>query len=271
MYNNIIPVNTLTLRPIYVSFYMPPIIFKGDPLGHIGINDVFCLLLKGSMVLFIEDNFYLVREGQLAFLPKGKLRRYTSLTKDITLYTMSFSAESDGANLMSELGLTEHNHVVTPDNIEEVTKLFEESGYVELKKDLIYNVAWSGNLLNIIRAYSLAAKKYSYVSDKRFDRVVGYMKSHIGENLTLNVLSDMMYMQPTYFCRRFKEIYGVSPLAYFATLRVYKAMELLLNSDMKNEDIAETLGIADVSYFSRWFKKSCGLSPSEYKSLFKNR
>jgi len=271
MYNNIVPAETLTLQPIYVSFYVPPITFKGDPIGHIGVNDVFMLILKGSMILFIDDNFYIAREGQLVFFPKGKMRRYTGLTKELTLYTMSFSAEADGVNLMDALKLSDRNHVVTPDNTDEVKILFENSGCVERKKDLIYNVSWAGNLLRIINIFEYFSKKYSYISDKRFDCVTEYMRSHINEGVALKELSDMVYMQPTYFCRRFKEIYGVSPISYFTTLRVYKAMELLINSDLNNEEISELLGINDVSYFSRWFKKSCGLSPGEYRIQFKKQ
>ena len=49
---------------------------------------------------------------------------------------------------------------------------------------------------------------------------------------------------------------------------VYKAMELLLTTDEDIENIAKSLGIDDASYFSRWFKKSCGIPPAECRKYF---
>ena len=262
---------TLTVSPIRVSFYMPPIVWKGDPVGHTGQNDVFLLVLKGSIVLFVDDDFYIVRSGQLVFLPKGKMRRYAGITKELTLYTMSFYAEADGINLMHGLGLTEHNHVISPENIEEVTKLFEDSAYVERNKDPIYNVIWTGNILSLIKTFALASQKQYYTGENRFDHVIEHMKVSLDRNLTLAELAEAAYMQPTYFCRCFKKVYGVSPVAYFTTLRVFRAMELLLEGNLSNEDISEKLGIKDISYFSRWFKQNCGLSPGEYKALFEKQ
>ena len=270
MNNKYFSAENITLKPQSVAFYVPPIVWKGDPVGHVGESDAFFLLLEGNVMLFIDDDFYIVRAGQLAFLPKNKTRRYTCMTKEIKLYTMRFSAEASGINLMRGLGLSEHNHVVTLDNVDEVTKLFENSAYVELNKDPIYNVVWAGNILSIIKIFAFASKKH-YVEDARFDSVVNYMKTHINESLTLEDLSGKVHMQPTYFCRRFHKVYGISPVAYNTTIRVYKAMELLINSDLNHENIAEILGINDVSYFSKWFKKNCGLSPSEYKNLFRKK
>ena len=97
------------------------------------------------------------------------------------------------------------------------------------------------------------------------------MKAQLDCPITIQELAEIVHMQPTYFIRRFKQTYGHAPLTYLKSLRVHKAMEMLLNTDMTIEDIAVSLGINDVAYFSRWFKKSCGLSPSEYrKCLYVN-
>ncbi len=56
--------------------------------------------------------------------------------------------------------------------------------------------------------------------------------------------------------------------AQFSTFRMHKAMELLLIAEANIEDISKMVGIEDSAYFSRWFKKNCGLSPSEYRKLF---
>ena len=59
------------------------------------------------------------------------------------------------------------------------------------------------------------------------------------------------------------------PLAYLNNIRMYKAMSLLAGTEESIEKIAKSVGIADASYFARMFKKHTGVSPTEYKNIFK--
>ena len=258
----------ITIKPTHIQFYIPPVVFKGDPVGHIGEVDVLFWLLEGELALFIGSDCYMMRAGQLAFLPKGKWRRYAALSNELRLYTMGFSAEADGMNLMQGLGLVEAEHVVNIENAEEMTALFEKSSFVGLHKDPISNVIWNANLLNVIKEFYLSVKKKNEGRDPRFAPVIDYMKAHLDKRVTIETLAEMVYMQPTYFIRRFKQNYNVSPMVYFKALQVNRAVVLLLTTDAEIEEIAKTFGMEDASYFSRWFKKSCGLSPAEYRKRF---
>lgn len=261
----------ITIEPVRIQFYVPPVVWKGDAVGHIGENDVFFWLLEGEVALFVEKECYIMRAGQLAFLPKGKFRRYTALSKDFSLYTMTFIAESDGINLMEGLGLTEKNHVVTVESPENLTGYFEKSSYVGMQKEPVNNFIWNTNIMNIIKEFCECAKKQTELKDDRFAPAVEYMQNNLNQNITIEHLAALVFMQPTYFIRRFKKVYNSSPMAYFKSLRINKAMEFLLTTDMEIENIAKELGIDDASYFSRWFKKSCGISPAECRKCFVNQ
>ena len=266
--NKINKCEKITVNPVRIQFYVPPVVWKGDPVGHMGENDVFFWLLEGEMALFIEKECYIMKKGQLAFLPKGKFRRYIALSNEFTLYTMSFVAESEGANLMGSLGLTENNHVVSVADPDELTKYFETSSYVGMHKEPVSNVIWNANILNIIRTFCQCVKMQTELKDERLTSAIRYMKNNLDKNITIEELASVSYMQPTYFIRRFKKCYNSSPMAYFKTLKINKAMELLLTTDDEIESIAKTLGIEDASYFSRWFKKSCAVSPAECRKYF---
>lgn len=260
----------ITIRPKHIHFYVPPITWKGDPVGHMGENDSFFWLVEGEVFLCIDKEYYLMKAGQLAFLPQGKFRKYTCLSGNFKLYTMSFHAEADNRNLMEGLGLFEENYVVNIENTEEMNRLFESSSWVEVHKDPINNVIWNANILHMIHTYAAARKEQNYLKDPRFIPVIEYIKNNLDKPLTIPELAEIVHMQPTYFIRRFKQIYGQAPMAYLKSFRVHKAMEMLLNTETNIEDIAVCLGINDAAYFSRWFKKSCGLSPSEYKKMLIN-
>lgn len=262
-------IDRVAIKPLYTHFYVPPISWKGDPVGHVGNNDTFFWLKEGEAILFVESESYHLKAGQLAFLPKGKVRKYTNITAEFSLYTMAFDAQNSGSSLMEDLGLYEPSFSVPIKDTAEMNRLFESSSFIGEQKDPIHSILWSANLLTIIQIYYNARKKQHALKDMRFLPVLDYMRLHMQEPVTIEELAALVSMKPTYFIRRFKQNYAISPMVYLKSLRIHKAMELMLNTEANIEDISKMVGIEDPAYFSRWFKKSCGLSPMEYKKLFK--
>ena len=99
--------------------------------------------------------------------------------------------------------------------------------------------------------------------------VVDYMHENYNKYISISELAEIFYMHPTYLIRKFKSLYGVPPLVYFSNIKIKKATELLSSIDDKIDKVAKRMGIADASYFSRWFKRHCGLSPTEYRKSIK--
>ena len=59
---------------------------------------------------------------------------------------------------------------------------------------------------------------------------------------------------------------GFSPIEYFNHLKVQKACQYLLFTDLRVKEIADKLGIEDPYYFSRMFSKLMGMSPGTYRT-----
>ena len=86
-----IKLKEITIRPEAIYLYVPPIVWKGDPLGHIGEKDLFFWVIEGECFLKIDNQNYIVHPGQLAYLPKGKMRTYTHVSERFTMYEMSLN------------------------------------------------------------------------------------------------------------------------------------------------------------------------------------
>ena len=68
--------------------------------------------------------------------------------------------------------------------------------------------------------------------------------------------------------RSFTKIKGITPYRYIETIRINKSKELLkYNNDIV--EVALKLGFNDQSHFTKTFKKLTGLTPEEYKNIFK--
>lgn len=264
-----IDIKDIKIVPIKIDAYLPSIEWKGDCVGHIGGNDVFFWVLEGECFLLIDDCASVIRPGQLAYLPKGKKRMYTHASEKFCMYEMSFYAECDGENLMKALGFDEDDFVVTIPDVDEMTELFKSSKHTEMFKAPVYNIGWCANVLNIIKKYAEARSLLKGKGSNIFEPVLKYMAEKTNSTVTTEELAMLVYMQPTYFIRRFKNAFGVSPQNHFRSLKLFKAMNLLVSTDMSIEKIAPEIGIDDTAYFTRFFKKSCSVTPTEYRKAFK--
>lgn len=77
--------------------------------------------------------------------------------------------------------------------------------------------------------------------------------------------AKLFFINKDYMCRKFKSTFHVSMVNFINRLRLNKAKELLVSSDMKIQSIAEAVGFEDEKYFSRRFSMENGISPHEYR------
>ena len=96
-----------------------------------------------------------------------------------------------------------------------------------------------------------------------------YIQEHFQEPLRLEDVSSIVGFNATYFSTLFKKETGQNFVDYLTELRINKAKELLCEADVSVSDAAELVGYRDLKYFSRLFKKTTGISPSDYKKLYR--
>ena len=96
--------------------------------------------------------------------------------------------------------------------------------------------------------------------------VCEYVRNHIQEeDLTAAVLAEAVYLTPSYLSGLFKKVMGITLVQYITDQRMQKACELLGDPQKKLYQVADAVGYSDAKYFARQFKKTIGLTPSEYR------
>lgn len=96
-------------------------------------------------------------------------------------------------------------------------------------------------------------------------RLKNYIDFHLDEPLTIEKCNSITYLSSSQTTRKFREYYGTAPYEYHNSQRIKWAQELLRTSSYSIHDIAKQLGFQDQNYFSKYFKKKCGQSPTEYR------
>lgn len=105
--------------------------------------------------------------------------------------------------------------------------------------------------------------------DKQMLAVKNYIYTHYAEKIYPDHLAELIYVSvPTLF-RRFREAFGISPANYINQIRLSQAALLLETTDSSLQEIGEAVGIGDIFYFSKLFKKRYGISPSFYRRRYR--
>ncbi|MBR5376109.1 MAG: helix-turn-helix domain-containing protein [Lachnospiraceae bacterium] len=92
-----------------------------------------------------------------------------------------------------------------------------------------------------------------------------YIEENYSRDISLDDVAGYAEVSPYYLSRTFKEETGETFMEYLTSLRMKKAMELMKDPDYSIKDICTEVGYSDPNYFSRIFKKSEGLTPTEYR------
>lgn len=133
----------------------------------------------------------------------------------------------------------------------------------------IYNFRHFSDIVKLIEHYlSLVVESFhteQTASNYAVYQVELYIRTHYQEDLTLTILSDLVYLNPNYLSNVFSQITGCTLNKYIQKVRMEKSQELLLNTNMKIADISHAVGYPNASYFCKSFQKLYGTTPERFR------
>ena len=90
-------------------------------------------------------------------------------------------------------------------------------------------------------------------------------KNYSDTELSLAKVADEIFITPVYLSKLFKQETGVNFLDFIHKVRIDKAKNYLLDSNIKVYEVSLLVGYSNEKHFSKKFKKYVGKSPSEYR------
>lgn len=100
---------------------------------------------------------------------------------------------------------------------------------------------------------------------KPIRQVKTYIEENYNQDVNLDSLSRLVFLNPIYLSSMFKQETGISITDYIIEVRLKKAKELLADTPMFIGEIASAVGYKDTRYFSKLFLKHVGIKPTEYR------
>lgn len=122
--------------------------------------------------------------------------------------------------------------------------------------------------INMIEEYCEYVHKYSLKQySPTVQKMIHYIHMNLTQEISLEELSKQMNMNVSYISNLFKKETGMTIIYYLNHQRINHAAYLLRNTQYNISDIAQQVGIYDLNYFSRIFKKYIGSTPTQYRKM----
>ncbi len=227
-------------------------------------------ITEGAGVFESKYGKFNIKEGSLLIITPGEWHRYRPLKKTgwVENYIGFKGKIADhffqhplfsGKQPVLQLGIKEElidTHIKIMDLVEK-----EQPGYQQIASGMV--VKMLGYIVSFEKQKGFSGKPVARVIEEtRF-----YMRQHTHCEIDMEKLALQHHVGYSYFRKMFKKFTGVSPGQYHLQLRVLRAKEMLVSTDLSVKEICMELGFQTIHYFSLIFKKKTGMSPSEFRKI----
>lgn len=230
------------------------------------------LVLSGSGTLMYNEKFYELKPGSCFFIDCKIPYYHQSSDSDpweliwvhfhgatSKEYYRYFSVISDPALMPQAFG--------------ELKDKLERLLDVNTHADLMAEISSSRlimDILSILLQDVTTSKEEQTPARQKMLQIRLYLDEHYTDKFSLDQLSENFFISKYHLSREFKNHFGITPNHYVISKRITLVKKLLRFSDFTLEDIAAKAGFYDTSYLNKQFKKSEGISASDFRKKWMN-
>lgn len=257
-------------------------VFKADPMERIHFHQSIEILyvLEGNPQITIQDNLYQAHPDDIVVINANKRHSYQA-KGDVILASFEINYRMLWEMLDSSHIFFWCNSVVNKsaayDDMRRIMKqilsiYFDQNGQAEVVRQSLYY-----QLLEVLTAnFSVQSgdKRFAGEQDQneeRISEIVNYIHSHYRQKISLNELSEHLYLSVSYLSKYIKKQLGMNFLDYLNNIRLFHAVDDLLYTNQPITAIALNNGFSNVAAFTDLFKKVYNTTPSDYRQEMLSR
>ncbi len=225
-------------------------------------SDPFPLQFNGSEVIFKRNWLYLQ--------PPNTLHTPTDQFAGSRI-SISVRFEVNSPELVHSLG--EYPSVINCD--EEAKSLILKIG--DFENQPLSQSELNKNLLKLISIFLNKEHRKTILPCEKNDpnhsfvKLIRYMYVNYDKSITLSDMAKVVHMESTYFAKKFKASYNMTPINYLYSVRLFRSLDMLMYTNLSIAVIAEKVGFKKVASFCTAFKRAYGLSAGEYRKAAQQR
>lgn len=233
------------------------------------------LVIKGSGFFEHNGTMLPLREGDAFVLfPQVKHHYFANPQDPWTLKWVCFNGQQC-TGMVAQLGATpEHPFLhgrMTSQTVESMDRIIDAMGAGESK-----SLCAMGNFYLLIHELirlgqgDSADNKKTTEKDAVIQKVMTYVQLNYADDMNVEQICRHVSYSRSYLSRSFKKQTGIALSDYVSQVRISSAQKLLLKTNLKVREIANSVGFKDESYFTKRFRAHTGSSPREYRKKVKS-
>ncbi len=239
-------------------------------------------LTQGSGNHIIDSNKYKIEPPCVFFMSPGQAHKL-ELSSDIGGYLFLFTEEFYLLNQVNKNKLLEFPFFfsVEQNNPPLLLKKENDSKFIETlfergadegsqKKDTSEDVIRA--LLDVL----LQTCNKLYPTEIGMQRTRGHLlvknllqliEENYQKNLSISEYASMLSITPNHLTQMVKQVTGTTSAKLLQNKVIIETKRLLIHSEMTITEITDYMNFSDQSYFTKYFKKACGLTPLQYRKM----
>lgn len=272
------------LRDDFEIYYYSDMTFHASA-NHSHDNYEIYIFLDGDATIVIDESEYLLKPGDLYILSPNTPHHVNNKNNNITYQRFVFWLNDKYFEKIVKIS-EDYGYIKKLSDIKGYLNIyFDEISFNELKAKIFrlieeINTNHFGrdtkielcvfDLLLHLNRFKHEKDNIGLVSDSNliYDNLLVYIENHLDEDLSLDKLANIFYVNKYYLSHLFKEYIGVSVHQYILKKRLAKCCDALMSDNLITE-VYEVYGFRDYTSFYRAFKKEYGVSPKEFKNKMK--
>lgn len=226
-------------------------------------------LKKGEIAYFVDEAIYTVKEGDVIVLPPAVIHKTVDtrqLPRHRILINLPFGLleelEEEGVPLWDSVSIF---HTTNKERINRIfTELLEE---YEGQRNPVLLKALMWELIVLLQRKTEIKSSVTQDSahSKQVSEIIAYINQEYASDLTLQLLAERFFMNPSYLSRLFKKCTGLSFSDYLRKYRIKKALELMAGGRKNITEIAMDVGFHSTNHFCKTFRELIHESPLQYR------
>lgn len=230
-------------------------------------------IASGKAHFYFHGQEEIVPAGNMVlYRPKEEQRYYYYGIDHTEVYWVHFTG-NNVKNILKKYGLPEREHIIHTGTSLDYKKIYLQMiQELKLSKPHYEEVLVHYLELLFIMISRLQGKKpksqSTFLTDE-MDHAVAHFHSNYNHSISIEQYARNHGMSVSWFIRNFKDYTGSTPTQYLLSLRISNAQSLLESTSYNITEIADIVGYDNPLYFSRLFKKQCGVSPTEFRKQLK--
>ena len=225
-------------------------------------------ITNGAGVARTEHGQYPFKAGDIVVYNSGVLHEEWSMVDDLSI--LFFAVDNLNIPGLSEGCLipTDASPVIESGVYADVLKSFLSVMLNEITQKEPHYKAISTSIATMFCYYILRLYDFKVENPHQTDlcnKAKQYIDENYNKDISLDTISGSIHLSKHHFIRIFKEAIGISPMKYLLDVRLETAKNLLCKTDMSIKEIAAEVGYENPLTFSRVFKNSENISPTDYR------